>query len=90
MEYFIGIFVSLLVQWIKVSGKTGTTLTYLIVLGLSFIAAALYVFIKDTPIWPLFVEVVTISGAFYAFVITRVEDALKTGSEENREYLAQQ
>jgi hypothetical protein len=74
MEYIIGIVVSLLAQWLKNSAKTNTAGTYLIVLALSVIAAGIYVFFKDTSIWPLNVEIATVAGVFYAYVIKRFEN----------------
>ena len=75
MEYFIGIVVSLAVQYMKSRGKTDVAGTYLIVCLVSFVGAGLYVLVEDTSIWPVFMQVLTVSGAFYAFVIRRFEEA---------------
>jgi len=74
MEYIIGVLVSILAQWFKVSAKTNTVGTYLTVLALSLIAAGTYTFLKDTSIWPVILQIVTVAGAFYAFVIKRIEE----------------
>jgi len=74
MEYIIGIVVSVIVQIIKRVMKQSVLGTYLALLLISFSAAAIYVFVKDTAIWPLFMQIVTVAGAFYAFVIRRFEN----------------
>lgn len=73
MEYIIGVGVSLAVQWLKSRLGTNVVGTYLVVLVASFCAAAVYVYLVDTAIWPVVVQVLTISGAFYAFVLQRFE-----------------
>lgn len=73
MEYIIGVIVSLVVQFIKKKWPSDTTTTMLVVLTVSFIGAASYVLLMDTPFWPTILQVITVAGAFYAFIIKRFE-----------------
>ncbi len=73
MEYIIGVLVSLLVQFLKPRMGTDTVGTMLIVLMISFIGAGSYVLLSNTPFWATFVQVVTVSGAFYAFIIRQFQ-----------------
>lgn len=74
MEYIIATGVALAVQWLKNKMGTNVLGTYVVVLAVSFAAAGVYVYIKDTALWPVFVQVLTIAGAFYAFIIRRFEN----------------
>lgn len=73
MEYFIGVVVSLIIQFIKNKLGTGTTATMFAVVMFSFIGAASYVLLSNTSFWPTILQVITVSGAFYAFIIQRFE-----------------
>lgn len=52
---------------------TDTLGTMITVVGMSFVGAAFYVGFSGTSVWPTIVQVLTVSGAFYAFVIQRFE-----------------
>jgi len=73
MIYFIGIIVSLLVQWLK--GKYGTSSwkTLGILLGVSVIAAGIYTYLSYAGLWEITAQVLVTAGAFYTFVIARFE-----------------
>lgn len=73
MEYIIGVIVGIFVQMLKKRLGTDVVGTYLVVLLLSFVAAGTYVLIKDTALWPVLLQVATVAGAFYAYVIRRFE-----------------
>lgn len=74
MEYLLGVVVSLFVEWVKRTFGTDVFITYIVVLVLSFMAATTYVFVKDTALWPVLVQIVTVAGSFYAFVLARFKD----------------
>jgi hypothetical protein len=74
MEFIIGAGVSLAVQWLKKALGTNVLGTYIVVFALSLFAASVYVYIQDTALWPILVQVLTVAGAFYAFVLSRFED----------------
>lgn len=71
MEYILGVLASLGAEYLKKRIGTDTLGTYLVVLLASFVLAAVYVFVKDTSIWPVLMQVILTAGAFYAFVIRR-------------------
>lgn len=71
MEYFLGIVVSLIIQFFKGKASLGEYGTLAAVAVLSFAAAAGYVFAVDTSIWPTVVTILTTSGAFYSFFLMR-------------------
>lgn len=73
MEFIIGPIVSLIVQWLKKRLGADVFSIYLSVIVLSFTAAAIYVLIKDTSIWPVFMTILATAGAFYTYVIRRFE-----------------
>lgn len=73
MEYIIAAGVALAVQWLKKKMGTNVLGTYVIVLAVSLGAAGVYVYLEGTPLWPVFVQVLTVAGAFYAFIIRRFE-----------------
>jgi hypothetical protein len=73
MEYIIGVIVGLFVQYLKRKLGTDVAGTYLVVLLLSFVAAGTYVLIKDTTLWPAILQIMTVAGAFYAYIIRRFE-----------------
>jgi hypothetical protein len=75
MEFILGPVVSLIVQALKRRLGSDAFTMSLSVISLSFAAAAVYVLIADTAIWPLFVKTVTTAGAFYTFIIRRFETA---------------
>jgi hypothetical protein len=74
MEYIIGVLVSLFAQWTKRTFGTAVLGTYISVFLISLVGAAIYVYLKDTDLWPVLVQIVTVAGAFYAFVIRRFEE----------------
>ena len=73
MEYILGVAVSLLVQWLKVKMNTDTWTTMLAVLMFSFVGAAGYVLLSHTDFWPVIVQILTVAGAFYAYILQRFE-----------------
>ncbi|MBS4082934.1 MAG: hypothetical protein KGZ73_05235 [Rhizobiales bacterium] len=73
MEYILGIAVSLVAQGYKKYLGTDTFGTYLAIFALSILAAALFVTLKDTEIWPSIVQVMTVAGAFHNFILRRFE-----------------
>lgn len=74
MEFIFGIAAGLLIQALKKVLGTNTFGTYVVVLGVSLAGAAVYVLFKDTAIWPVVIQIATVAGAFYAFVIRRFEE----------------
>jgi hypothetical protein len=74
MEWILGVIVSLFVEWAKRTFGTDVFGTYIVVLVLSFVAAVTYVYLKDTALWPVLVQIVTVAGSFYAFVLARFKD----------------
>jgi len=73
MEYILGIIVSLVVQWVKKTLGTDRMKTMFAVLVFSFVAAAVYVLVEGTSIWPMLLRVMTVAGAFYTFIIRNFE-----------------
>lgn len=73
MEYILGVIVSLIAQVTKRTVGTDTLGTYAAVLGLSLCAAAVYVTVKDTAMWPTIVQIALTAGAFHNFVVRRFE-----------------
>lgn len=73
MEIAIGALVSLIVQFLKKKLGTDTMGTMFAVLMISFIGAAAYVLLVDTPIWQTLLQVIITAGAFYTFIIKRFE-----------------
>jgi hypothetical protein len=80
---FMGVLVSLLVTAIKTvfkkDGKDpiGTTGSLLIVATISLIGAATYVTLTHFGYWSAFWKIITIAGAFYAYILKNIIDAGK-------------
>lgn len=74
MSYAIGAVVSIIVQILKKRFNTQEFETLALVFGGCIIAATLYVFLQGTEYWDTVIQVITTAGAFYAFVIKRLED----------------
>ena len=74
MEYILGTLASLFAQYLKKRLGTDVLGSYLVILLMSFVAAATYVLIEGTDLWPVLVQTLTVAGAVYAFVIRRFEE----------------
>lgn len=64
----IGVLVSIFQQYIKDSTWT-TNAKKLLVIGLSVLAAAIYIMFKDATFWKVAVEILVTASAAYALVI---------------------
>lgn len=71
MEVIIGVIVSLVAEVIRRKAKSDEYLTLGFVVLLSLAAGAIYVFIKDTPVLPVVLSILTYAGAFYAYIMRR-------------------
>lgn len=78
MVIFIGVVVSLLVQWIKVVTKSNNALTLTYVAIVSLAGAGLYVYFSAQAYWSTVLTVLTTAGAFYTFVISQFESSTPT------------
>lgn len=65
--------VSLVVQAIKKFAGTSRPATMAAVVALSLIGGLGYWFVKDSAIWPKFLEILVLANAIYAFVISNFE-----------------
>lgn len=74
MIYFIGVIVSLLIQWLKTTYETPSWKTMFILVGISFAAALVYTYFSYLGMWELVAKILTSAGAFYAFIIKRFEE----------------
>lgn len=73
MEIIIGAVVSLLVQFLKKDMKSSLAVIATCAV-LSFVSAAIYVYLVDANLWQTVASVFTVAGAFYTFVIARFEN----------------
>lgn len=80
---FAGILISLLITIIKSKVKTGTTGSMLIVVGISLIGSAAYTALTHFGYWDAFLKIITIAGAFYAYIIKNVKDAASAADAKN-------
>lgn len=72
MEYIIGVFVSLGIQWLKSKSRISGGMTLFILALVSVAAAAIYTWLSQyTDFWPVLVQVLTVAGAFHNFIIKR-------------------
>lgn len=71
MEILLGACVALFVQFTKRILGGGEYLTLLWTVTISVIAAAIYVYLNNTGLWESTVEIMTIAGAIYTFIISR-------------------
>jgi hypothetical protein len=73
MELILGSVVSLIVQGIKAKKGTSEYLTLVIVVAISVLAAGAYTYLSDAGLWDSVVRILTTAGAFYAFILQRLE-----------------
>lgn len=73
---FVGVLVSLVVQGIKMYFGTNTTATLLSVAALSLLAAFGAVELQSLGYWTSFLQILTVAGAFYGFIIKNSADAI--------------
>ncbi len=73
MIYFIGVVVSLLVQWLKNLYGTSGYKTMLVLAGVSLLAAIVYTYFTYLGVWEIVAQVLMVAGAFYAFVLSQFE-----------------
>ena len=73
---FVGVIVSLVVQAIKMYFGTNTTGTLLAVAVLSLVAAFGAVELQSLGYWTSFLQILTVSGAFYGFIVKNSTDAI--------------
>jgi len=71
MEILLGALVSLFVQFTKKVLGGGEFTTLLWTLCVSTIAAAIYVYLTNAGLWESVVQIMTIAGAIYTFIISR-------------------
>lgn len=74
MIYFIGVIVSLLVQWLKTKYETSSWKTMAILIAVAVVASAGYTYVSYLGMWEVVAKVLTTAGAFYAFIIQRFEE----------------
>jgi len=74
MIEFVGIIVTLFVQWLKKKLKTDEYSTLVIVAFVSIIAATVYAILGGTEFWETLVRIVEVAGAIYAYIILRFKD----------------
>lgn len=74
MIEFIGILVTLFVQWLKKRFNTSEYVTLVIVAIVSMIAATIYVILNGTDFWATLIRVLEVSGSIYAYIILRFKD----------------
>jgi hypothetical protein len=81
MEILFAAASSLLIQFIKTKMQTTEYGTLGMVLLVSFVASAIYVWLYDTELWETLVTIITIAGAIYTYLIQRFEEdsALRGG-----------
>lgn len=72
MEYFIGIAVSLLVEYLKKKYGTDAAGTYITIAAFSLIAAGVYVVFADAPIFSTLLAILTTAGSFHNFILRRM------------------
>lgn len=73
MIYFIGIGVSILIQWLKNSYGTSGMKTVFILFLVSLAAAVGYTYLSYLGVWESVAKILMTAGAFYSFVIQRFE-----------------
>lgn len=74
MEYILGVFVALGVEWLKSKANISGAGTMFVLAIVAVVAAAVYVWLSQyTDFWPVLVQVLTIAGAFHNFIIRQVK-----------------
>ncbi len=73
MEYILGVFASLLVQWLKFKYETRPIISMAILLGVCLVAAGLYTLLSSVGMWEGTAHILVAAGAFYSFVVRRFE-----------------
>lgn len=73
MIYFIGVLVSLLIQWFKTRFGTTGWKTMLALALVSLLSAIVYTYFSYLGIWEVVAKVLMTAGAFYTFVLQRFE-----------------
>lgn len=77
MIYFLGIVVSLLVQYIKSLPGFGGIKTLGLLLAISLVASGIYTGLQYTGLWDSVAQILITAGAFYAFILQRFETTKK-------------
>lgn len=78
MPYFIGIIVSLLVQWLKSSMKTSQTGTLIVLAVVAILGASGYTLLVNAGWWDSISSILLTAGSFYAFFLQRFETSNTT------------
>lgn len=78
---FLGIIVSLIITVIKNKYKIGTSGSMALVVVMALVSSVGYVAISHFGYWEIFWKIITIAGAFYAYVIKNIKDAKPNNSE---------
>jgi len=83
---FVGIAISLVITFIKSLIKkagysTNTSASMFIVLAVSLVGAGVYTALVHFGFLEAFIKLITIAGAFYAYITKNVKDASADGSE---------
>lgn len=86
MDIILGAVVSLLVQGIKKYFLTDEYTTLVIVVGVSFLGAILYVWLIHAGLWESFLRILVAAGAMYTYIIQRFKDAGNDGMSETSKY----
>lgn len=71
---FVGVIVSLFIQWLKNKMKTDKLGTLTIVAFVSLIVAIIYWFFQGTGILEAFISILGFAGATYSFIILRFKE----------------
>lgn len=71
MVYIIGILVSLAAEGFKRYAKLDNFWVIITVLGLSFVGSVGYAMKEEVLVWPIFLLVFVVAGAFHNYVIRR-------------------
>ena len=70
---FVGVLVSLFVQFVKTTFKTTTLGTLLVVAVLAIIGSAAAYFLTEKGLYESALQILATAGAFYAFIIRVIE-----------------
>lgn len=73
MEAILGVIVSGLVQFLKRRLGTNEMQTLTLVGVLSLVGAAIYISLVNAGLWETVYQVIVTAGAFYAFILQRLE-----------------
>lgn len=74
MIYILGIFASLLTQWLKSAFPTSGWKTLVVLLGVSVFSSVVYTYLVSVGLWDSIASVLVTAGAFYAFILQRFEE----------------